>query len=82
MVALIRAYGLFHFAQDGVHLGSAQLLVGAHGGVAGEHSIHQFEQFANLSVEFVQIGVYGFPDDFQINFEIAMRDAIAHGVDD
>src|SRR5512143_120005 len=36
VVALVGALGLFHLAQDGVHLGQRELLVGAHGGVAGE----------------------------------------------
>jgi len=36
MVALVGAEGAFHLAQDGVHLGDAELLVGAHGGMAGE----------------------------------------------
>ena len=38
MVALAGAFGLFHFAQQRVHLGDAQRVVGAHCGVAGNGS--------------------------------------------
>ena len=31
MVALVGTLGLFHLAQDGIHLGDAELLVGTDG---------------------------------------------------
>jgi len=55
VVALVGAS--FHFAQDGVHLGDAQLLVGAHGGKICRNLAKLFEQLADLRMQFVQVGV-------------------------
>ena len=53
VVALVGAFGLFHLAQDGVHLGDAQLLVGAHGGKICRNLAKLFEQLADLRMQFV-----------------------------
>jgi len=55
VVALVGA--LFHLAQDGVHLGQAELLVGAHGGKICRNLAKLFEQLADLRMQFVQVGV-------------------------
>ena len=47
MIALVGTFGLFHFAQDGVHLWDAELLVGAHGGMIRGNSTNLFEQLAD-----------------------------------
>ena len=55
VVALVGA--LFHLAQDGVHLGQAELLVGAHGGKICRNLAKLFEQLADLRMQCVQVGV-------------------------
>lgn len=37
--------------------------------------------FANRIGQFRQVSLNGSPDDFKIDLEITMRDAVAHGVD-
>ena len=47
MVALAAPFGLFHLAQEGVHLFERETAVGAHRGVAG----HGREQFVAMTGE-------------------------------
>ncbi len=82
VIALPEAFGLFHLAQQRVHLGDAHGSVGAHCGMVRRSLTSLFEQLADLRVQFDQVSVYRFPDDSQVNREVAMRDAIAHGVND
>jgi len=81
VAALAGAFGLFHPAQQRVHFGDAEDAVGAHGGMICRSLTSMFEQLADLFMQLVQVGVDGFPDDLQVNLEIAMRDAVAHSVD-
>ena len=44
-------------------------------------SLNLPKQLFDLPVQFRQVGVNGFPYHFQVNSEVAMCNAIAHGVD-
>lgn len=49
-------------------------------GVKGGFLRDLFEQLLDLRVQRRQAGVDGFPDNFQIDLEVAMRQRIAHFV--